>query len=310
MARSSDSNPDPSARRARARLGLRAEKALGLGAVGVKRIALGKKAGAGTSSVSSSGPSSAPASAASPPPAKPRLVPAPKPAVSGVASPAARPAVAVVPDLLEPPPIDLSAPPMPTAKKVLALKQLNETEVVGCTKCRLHETRTQTVFGEGDADAQIVFIGEGPGENEDLQGRPFVGKAGQLLDKMILAMGLSREQVYICNIVKCRPPNNRQPAPDETATCTPYLLQQLQIVRPKVIVTLGLPASQYILRTKNSMTKMRGQWHDWNGLKVMPTYHPAYVLRAYTRQTREAVWSDLQAVLAELKLPLPPRREP
>ncbi|MGN6626151.1 MAG: uracil-DNA glycosylase family protein, partial [Tepidisphaeraceae bacterium] len=95
-----------------------------------------------------------------------------------------------------------------------------------------------------------------------------------------------------------------------TATCTPYLLQQLQIVRPKVIVTLGLPASQYILRTKNSMTKMRGQWHDWNGLKVMPTYHPAYVLRAYTRQTREAVWSDLQAVLAELKLPLPPRREP
>jgi len=187
---------------------------------------------------------------------------------------------------------------------------LNETEVVGCTKCRLHETRTQTVFGEGDADAQIVFIGEGPGENEDLQGRPFVGKAGQLLDKMILAMGLSREQVYICNIVKCRPPNNRQPAPDETATCTPYLLRQLQIVRPMVIVTLGLPASQYILRTKNSMTKMRGQWHDWNGLKVMPTYHPAYVLRAYTRQTREAVWSDLQAVLAELKLPLPPRREP
>ena len=195
---------------------------------------------------------------------------------------------------------------MPLAQKTVALKQLDETQVVGCTKCRLHETRTRTVFGEGNPDAQLVFIGEGPGENEDLSGRPFVGKAGQLLDRMIQAMGLSREKVFICNIVKCRPPNNRQPAPDETATCTPYLLRQLEIIRPKVIVTLGLPASQYILRTKISMTKMRGQWHDWNAIKVMPTYHPAYVLRAYTRQTREAVWNDLQAVLVELKLPAPP----
>ena len=177
----------------------------------------------------------------------------------------------------------------------------------GCPKCRLCETRTHTVFGEGSPDARILFIGEGPGETEDLAGRPFIGKAGQLLEKMINAMGLKREDVYICNIVKCRPPNNRQPAADETAACTPYLLEQVSIIRPAAIVTLGLPSTQFILRTKNSMSKMRGQWHLWRGIKVMPTYHPAYVLRQYTPQTREAVWSDLKLVMSELKMPLPKR---
>jgi DNA polymerase len=200
-----------------------------------------------------------------------------------------------------------TAPVLDAAEKRLRLKTLDETQVKGCPKCRLCETRTQTVFGEGDPDARILFIGEGPGENEDLQGRPFVGKAGQLLDKMIIAMGLSRDKVFITNIVKCRPPNNREPAPDETAACTPYLLQQIEIIRPDAIVTLGRPSTQFLLQTKLAMSKLRGQWQEWRGIKVMPTYHPAYVLRSYTRDVREAVWSDLKSVLVQLKLPVPPR---
>lgn len=200
-----------------------------------------------------------------------------------------------------------TAPPLPTAQKMIALRQLDDTQVKGCPKCRLCETRTHTVFGEGSPDARLMFIGEGPGENEDLAGRPFVGRAGQLLEKMINAMGMKREDVYICNIVKCRPPNNRQPAADETAACTPYLLEQVSIIRPQVIVTLGLPSSQFILRTKNSMSKLRGQWHWWRGIDVMPTYHPAYVLRQYTPQTREAVWSDLKLVLGKLGMTVPKR---
>ena len=133
-------------------------------------------------------------------------------------------------------------PMLATKQKTTALATLNETEVSGCTKCRLCKTRTQTVFGEGDVDAKIFFIGEGPGETEDETGRPFVGRAGQLLDKMIGAMGLNRSQVFIANIVKCRPPENRVPAPDEVATCTPYLVRQLEVIQPKVIVTLGLPS--------------------------------------------------------------------
>ncbi len=189
-----------------------------------------------------------------------------------------------------------------TPKKRLRLEQLDEKQVRACTKCRLCETRTQTVFGEGDIDAKLLFIGEGPGENEDLSGRPFVGRAGQLLGKMIAAMGLQREQVYIANIVKCRPPNNRAPMPDETAACTPYLMDQIETVRPEVIVTLGLPATRFILQSDQAMGKMRGQFHDWRGIQVMPTYHPSYVLRSYTPQTRAAVWSDLQQVMKVLGL--------
>jgi DNA polymerase len=166
----------------------------------------------------------------------------------------------------------------------------------------LCETRTNTVFGEGDADAKIFFIGEGPGENEDLTGRPFVGRAGNLLEKMILAMGLERKQVFIGNIVKCRPPQNRVPAPDEVAACTPYLLEQLEIIRPRVIVTLGLPAAKYMLQTNSTMGRMRGQWHDWRGIKLMPTFHPAFLLRSYTEENRKMVWSDLQMVMKEVGL--------
>jgi len=200
------------------------------------------------------------------------------------------------------------AEPLKTSQKTARLIALDNNEVRGCTRCRLCETRTNTVFGEGDPDAKIFFIGEGPGENEDLQGRPFVGRAGELLNKWIIAMGLRREQVYIANIVKCRPPENREPAPDEVATCTPYLQRQLEIIRPQVIVTLGRPSAQHMLQSKISMGKLRGQWHSWRGIKVMPTYHPAYVLRSYTYETRSAVWSDLQMVMKELDLPMPARK--
>jgi uracil-DNA glycosylase len=201
-----------------------------------------------------------------------------------------------------------SGPPLERDEKIARLKSMDDKEVRGCTRCRLNERRTHTVFGEGDPDSKIFFIGEGPGENEDLQGRPFVGRAGELLNKWIVAMGLRREQVFIANIVKCRPPENREPAPDETATCTPYLERQLEIVRPLVIITLGRPASQYMLQTKISMGKLRGQFHSWRGIKLMPTYHPAYVLRNYSYETRAAVWSDLQLVMKEIGLPLPARK--
>jgi uracil-DNA glycosylase len=198
----------------------------------------------------------------------------------------------------------IELPLMSTKQKTTALATLNENEVRGCVKCRLSETRTQTVFGEGDVDAKIFFVGEGPGENEDLTGRPFVGRAGQLLDKMIGAMGLSRSQVFIANIVKCRPPNNRVPAPDEVETCTPYLVRQLEIIRPRAIVTLGLPAVKYMLGDpKLTMGRTRGTWQSWRGIKLMPTYHPSYVLRAYTEANRAAVWSDLQMVMKEVGMP-------
>ncbi len=195
-----------------------------------------------------------------------------------------------------------SSPPLSREQKIRALADLNEGSVKGCTACVLHQQRRQTVFGEGDPDARIFFVGEGPGEDEDRTGRPFVGRAGQKLDEMIKAMGLRREQVFIGNIVKCRPPGNRQPAPDEAARCLPYLVRQIEIVRPSVIVALGLTAVRYLLNTKSSMGQIRGQWQTWRGIKVMPTYHPAYILRNYTIETRKAVWSDLQKVMAELGL--------
>jgi uracil-DNA glycosylase family 4 len=207
----------------------------------------------------------------------------------------------VAPPIKEP----FTAPNLKSDDKSRRLIALDQNEVRGCTRCRLCETRTNTVFGEGDPDASIVFIGEGPGQTEDETGRPFVGRAGDLLTRQIGAMGFSREQVYICNIVKCRPPGNRQPAPDEAATCTPYLERQIEIIRPKVIVTLGLSAARYMLNTKESMGRLRGNWKEWRGIKLMPTFHPAYLLRQYTPETRAAVWSDLKQVLAELKLPVP-----
>ncbi len=169
-----------------------------------------------------------------------------------------------------------------------------------CSRCKLHTKRSNIVFGDGAPVADLVFVGEGPGYNEDRQGVPFVGKAGNLLNKMIKAMGIDRSDVYILNVVKCRPPNNRDPERDEIDACSPFLFKQLETIDPKVIITLGRFASQTLLDTSDSMGRMRGKWRDWRGVKVMPTYHPAYLLRS-PEQKRKA-WSDLQMVMAELGL--------
>ena len=163
-----------------------------------------------------------------------------------------------------------------------------------CTRCKLHEHRTHIVYGEGDPKARIVFIGEGPGADEDATGRPCVGRAGQLLDNIIAAIGLKREQCYIANVVKCRPPGNRTPERDEVATCEQFLFRQLAFIKPQVIVALGSPAFQCLLRTKDTITRSRGEWREWNGIKVMPTFHPAYLLRSPDKK-REA-WEDMKKV--------------
>src|SRR6185295_3488702 len=164
-----------------------------------------------------------------------------------------------------------------------------EERALGCTRCVLHQGRTKVVFGEGNRHAQLVFVGEGPGEDEDRTGRPFVGRAGQLLNKIIGAMGLKREDVYICNVVKCRPPENRTPLPDEIAACSPYLVEQIELIGPKAIVALGAPASKTLLKTTQGITALRGRWFTYNGIPVMPTFHPAFVLRSYTEENRRAV---------------------
>lgn len=187
-----------------------------------------------------------------------------------------------------------------------SLAQLDADYVSVCTRCPLHKTRHRTVFGEGDPHATILFVGEGPGADEDEQGRPFVGRAGQLLDKQIAAMGLERHQVYIANIVKCRPPENRIPSPEEAATCQPYLDQQIALIQPRVIVALGATAAKYLLNDpKLAITRERGTWREYRNIKLMPTFHPAYLLRSYTPENRRRVWDDLKKVMAEVGLPLP-----
>lgn len=152
-------------------------------------------------------------------------------------------------------------------------------------------------------DTLVMFVGEGPGETEDRTGRPFVGKAGELLEKQLAAMGLTREQVFIANTVKCRPPNNRTPTSSEVATCSPFLVEQIETVRPRVIVALGLPATKFFLRDdKIAISRVRGTWYEWRGIRVMPTYHPAHLLRNYSAENRRAVWSDLQKVMEALGL--------
>jgi len=185
-------------------------------------------------------------------------------------------------------------------EKAGILAELAE-QVAACTHCPLCSAgRKQTVFGGGDPDADLMFIGEGPGVEEDAQGKPFVGRSGQLLTKMIEAMGLSREQVYIANVVKCRPPGNRAPSPEEVDACWPYLQRQIEIIQPKVIVVLGNAATKALLDTGTGITKLRGHWQDLWGIPVMPTFHPAYLLRQYTVDNRKRVWSDLQAVMEKL----------
>lgn len=195
-------------------------------------------------------------------------------------------------------PPDLLEKAMPASKE----KQLEamEAELKDCTLCKLHSNRNQLVFGAGNANAELVFVGEGPGYDEDREGYPFVGKAGQLLTKMIQAMGVERKDVYICNVVKCHPPKNRNPEGDEIAACEPFLLQQLDVIQPKAIVALGKFAAQCLLQTSAPISRLRGQWHDYHGIPLMPTFHPAYLLR--TPEGKRDAWNDLQMVMKKLGL--------
>jgi DNA polymerase len=174
---------------------------------------------------------------------------------------------------------------------------LIDADVKTCTRCELHKARTQTVFARGNPEAELVFVGEGPGQEEDRTGQPFVGAAGQLLDKMVAAMGLARDAVYICNIVKCRPPGNRTPLPSEAGACAGYLEAQLELIRPRVIVALGRCAAENMGLVAGG--GWRGRWGRYRGYEVMPTYHPAFLLRS--PEFKRPVWEDLQRVMAKLK---------
>jgi uracil-DNA glycosylase family 4 len=192
-------------------------------------------------------------------------------------------------------------PPLPPVigDKPSVLKLIRE-DIGDCTRCRLHKGRTNLVFGVGNVNADLMFVGEGPGADEDAKGEPFVGRAGQLLNNMISAMGIKREDVYIANVVKCRPPSNRTPEKDECDTCSPFLMRQIDIIKPKVIVALGAVAAKNLLAVNDSMSNLRGRWYDFRDSKLVVTYHPAYLLRD-PRQKKEA-WKDLQMVMKFLGL--------
>jgi uracil-DNA glycosylase len=185
----------------------------------------------------------------------------------------------------------------------LSRLSLTELEAVAkqCTQCRLHQGRTHVVFGVGNPHAELMFVGEAPGRDEDLQGEPFVGRAGQLLTRIIEAIGMKRQDVYIANVIKCRPPNNRNPEEDEISRCEPYLIRQIALVKPQMIVALGTFAAQTLLKTKLPISQLRGRFHTYQGVRVMPTFHPAFLLRNPER--KRAVWEDMQAVQRELRPP-------
>ena len=191
---------------------------------------------------------------------------------------------------------------VPAAERAAALQLIRE-DIGDCTRCALHKGRNKIVFGDGDPNARLMFVGEGPGADEDAQGLPFVGKAGQLLNNMIAAMGLKREEVYIANVVKCRPPGNRTPEPEEGATCSPFLFRQIDVVRPQVLVALGATAATYLLGQRQPLAGLRGRVHAVRGTQLIVTYHPAYLLRD-PRQKKEA-WADLQIAMRELGLKAP-----
>lgn len=193
----------------------------------------------------------------------------------------------------------LSAPEHETLEQIR--KNLGD-----CQRCKLGSTRKNLVFGVGNPDARLVFVGEGPGADEDSKGEPFVGDAGRILNRIIAAMELKREDVYICNVVKCRPPQNRPPESDEVATCSPFLLRQLHSVKPEVIVALGTSAAQALLQTKIPISKLRSKFHDFHGIPLMPTYHPSYLLRTGgNSDSFWSVWDDMKQVLQLLNLPVP-----
>jgi DNA polymerase len=209
-------------------------------------------------------------------------------------------------------------PPIDSAEleeRRVQLELIDDGEVKGCQKCGLAGTRTKTVYGVGSPAARILFVGEAPGHDEDVSGEPFVGRAGRLLTDMIeKGMGLRREDVYICNVLKCRPPNNRTPASDEIASCKDYLLRQIEIIRPELIIALGAPAAQTLLGTKEGIGRLRGRFHDFypSGssmigvpIPLLPTFHPAYLLRSPGEKVK--AWADLKLAMAKLGIPLPKR---
>jgi len=203
-------------------------------------------------------------------------------------------------------PVLTPRPEQAASDPIAALKVIRE-DLGDCTRCKLHKQgRKQIVFGVGNPRAELMFVGEGPGADEDARGEPFVGRAGQLLNNMIKAMGLRREDVYICNVVKCRPPENRPPEPDEVEVCSQYLLRQIDAINPKVLVCLGAVAAKTLLETNRGITQFRGQWLEWRGRKLMATYHPAYLLR--NPNAKGEVWKDLQKVMAELGLQAPKKK--
>jgi DNA polymerase len=221
-------------------------------------------------------------------------------APSALGSPGRPAAAASLPHRPASPPAE---PPLPLEERRVRLATIAET-VRSCVKCGLHATRTNTVFARGNPMAELCFVGEGPGADEDAQGEPFVGRAGQLLDKMIVAMGYLRDDVYICNIVKCRPPENRKPELSEMDACSPYLTEQLKLISPRVIVALGATAVQGLIGTSEGITRMRGKWKLYKGtIPIMPTFHPAYLLRQPA--AKRDVWNDLQEVMRHLGKPVP-----
>ena len=256
-----------------------------------------------------------------PPKPAPASVPAPIPAPAQKAvTPAAKPVKETTPVIkptpkpAEPPPVSSvaaapAAPPLNSAEKTAAFAALRE-RALACVKCaHLAASRQNVVFGVGNIDAQLMFVGEAPGADEDAQGEPFVGAAGQLLTKIIQAAGLSRADVYIANILKCRPDTpgqssgNRKPTPEEMQTCIPYLHEQIDLIRPKVIVALGGTATEGLLG-KSGITKLRGNWHEYRGIPMMPTYHPSYLLRNQAITEKRKVWEDILAVMEKLGLPI------
>jgi DNA polymerase len=262
---------------------LRYYEDLNLGAFYTDRRTMGKRA---TKSAAASAPAALPA-------AQPATRAVMQPA-AGAAAPKAALPVSVLPVV--------NAPSLFEAADRVegdTLERIRE-DLGECTRCRLSKQRNKIVFGQGNPRADLVFVGEGPGHDEDVQGLAFVGRAGKLLTQMIEAMGLTREEVYICNVVKCRPPENRKPEDDEVATCSPYLFRQLDVIAPKAVVCLGATAAQSLLKIKDSISRYRGQWFDYRNTKLLVTYHPAYLLR--NPNAKGDVWKDLQKVMAHLGL--------
>ena len=257
---------------------------------------LGFKDVAWTGTVESDGP--APAVAHSPVAAQPSVAAAPAAAPPGERPQAAPPPRAVMPpQAVMPSSAASSHDPLPVLQAIQA--DIGDD----CTRCKLHEGRSRIVFGSGNAAAKLGFGGEGPGADEDEQGLPFVGRAGQLLTQMIErtaegeGIAIRREHVYICNVVKCRPPGNRAPEPDEMATCGQFLERQLLAIRPKAICVLGATAAKALLQTSTGITKLRGEWRQWGDIPVMPTFHPSFLLRAYNKEAKRQAWEDLKKVL-------------